>query len=65
MGKNYELVSGIENLKVSYARIENNQIIWHNVSGDTHLGTLDTSALKFSFTINDKGFIKIVLLNKG
>ena len=62
MGQNYELVSGVENLKVSYARIENNQIIWYNTSGNTDVGTLDTSALKFSFTINDKSFSKIVLL---
>ncbi|MFV9931308.1 MAG: hypothetical protein AB8V10_02390 [Francisella endosymbiont of Hyalomma asiaticum] len=51
MGQNYELVSEIENLKVSYTTIENNQIIWHNISGDTDVGTLGTSALKFSFTI--------------
>ncbi|ORM39029.1 hypothetical protein A2G94_03760 [Francisella endosymbiont of Ornithodoros moubata] len=51
MGQNYELVSGIENLKVSYTTIENNQIIWHNISGDTDVGTLGTYALKFSFTI--------------
>ena len=51
MGQNYELVSEIENLKVSYTTIENNQIIWHNTFGDADVGILGTSALKFSFTI--------------
>ncbi|WP_052399154.1 hypothetical protein [Candidatus Francisella endociliophora] len=61
-GQAYELVSGVNNLKVSYATVDNNSIIWNNVSNDVDVDTLDTSALKFSFTINSENFSKIVLL---
>lgn len=61
-GQTYELVSGVNNLKVSYATVENKSIIWNSISNDVDVDTLDTSALKFSFTIKNENFNKIILL---
>lgn len=62
VGQNYELVSSVENLKVSYATIKNDQIIWNNISSDTDVDTLNTPALKFSFSVDGKNFTKVVLI---
>jgi len=60
-GTSYELVRGVENLKVEYATISGGNIVWNTVSTDVELDS-SYHAIKASFTIDGRVFSKIVIL---
>ena len=60
-GTSYELVRGIENLRVEYATISGGSIVWNTVNTNLELGS-SYPAIKASFTIDGRVFSKIVIL---
>ncbi|QLE79846.1 prepilin-type N-terminal cleavage/methylation domain-containing protein [Francisella sp. Scap27] len=56
------LISGVSNLKVSFANTYRNKLRWKQIYNTTDLEDGDSSALRITFKIKGKKFEKVILL---
>ena len=61
-GRSYELIRGVNDLQIEYATINNGNVTWNSVSSDVAIDSLQHPAIKVSFSVDGKGFSKVINL---
>lgn len=60
--QSYELITGVSNLQIYYADINQNDINWIHITNDIDVDKLDTKALQIRFDVENKQYKRTILL---